>query len=422
MGGFHDAHRRPPWRAGVRQARERHRHVDDAPSRRQVGRGVEQLGHAVPHATSRCNAARSAAAALATRRRRQLAKSWRSPNACADRGLWRSWHGEVHADRGPRPESARLRRRGRVVLCPHGGGPRVRGAAIARGARAPARAVLPDAHRERRSEPAARSLSRRLSRLPGGVAGAALGRARALVRARIRGNEYAGCRRVRPGRGPRSHRSVRHRAPPAQTTCRRCPARDRGRGHVGVHPGRHRGGRDDRGACEAGARAVRGRVGGAVAFGAAFMPSWTLAPNAKPVNPTSISRSALIGAVSCIALTTRAANAQSTRTTASRPFTVVEASIGDMRQALEQKRTTSHEIVQQYLTRIALYEDRINAIITVNPNALAIADSLDRERARGRIHGPLHGIPVALKDNIHTTSMPTTGGALAFADLVPPYE
>jgi amidase len=103
-------------------------------------------------------------------------------------------------------------------------------------------------------------------------------------------------------------------------------------------------------------------------------------------------------------------------------FSVVEASIDDMRKALEQKRTTSREIVQQYLTRIAFYEHRINAIVTVNPNALAIADSLDRERARGRIHGPLHGIPVALKDNIHTTTMPTTGGALAFADLVPPYD
>ena len=104
------------------------------------------------------------------------------------------------------------------------------------------------------------------------------------------------------------------------------------------------------------------------------------------------------------------------------PFTVVEASIADIRAALEQKRTTSREIVLQYLTRIATYEDRINAIITVNPKALEIADSLDRLRAAGRILGPLHGIPVALKDNIHTTDMPTTGGALAFADLVPPYE
>src|SRR5689334_1110714 len=93
-----------------------------------------------------------------------------------------------------------------------------------------------------------------------------------------------------------------------------------------------------------------------------------------------------------------------------------------MRRALEQKRTTSHEIVRQSLERIALYEDKLHAVITVNPRALAIADSLDRLRAQGRILGPLHGIPVALKDNIHTTDMPTTGGALAFADLTPPYE
>src|SRR6476620_4549397 len=103
-------------------------------------------------------------------------------------------------------------------------------------------------------------------------------------------------------------------------------------------------------------------------------------------------------------------------------FSVREASITDLRSALEQKRTTSREIVSQYLLRIAAYEDKLHAIITVNPNALAIADSLDRLRAQGRILGPMHGIPVALKDNVHTTDMPTTGGALAFADLVPPYE
>jgi amidase len=129
--------------------------------------------------------------------------------------------------------------------------------------------------------------------------------------------------------------------------------------------------------------------------------------------------------VSCVILVglTLPAGAQSTRRDAgTAPFSVVEASIADMRSALEQHRTTSRAIVLQYLSRIALYEDRLHAVITVNPHALAIADSLDRERAQGRIHGPLHGIPVALKDNIHTTDMPTTGGALAFADLVPPYE
>jgi amidase len=105
-----------------------------------------------------------------------------------------------------------------------------------------------------------------------------------------------------------------------------------------------------------------------------------------------------------------------------RTFSVVEASIPEMREALEQRRTTSREIVQQYLTRIAMYEDRLNAVITVNATALKEADERDRERAQGKLRGPLHGIPVALKDNIHTTDMPTTGGALAFASLVPPYE
>jgi amidase len=104
------------------------------------------------------------------------------------------------------------------------------------------------------------------------------------------------------------------------------------------------------------------------------------------------------------------------------PFSVFEASIPDMQAALKAGRVTSHEIVQQYLTRIAMYEDKLNAAITINPNALKEADERDRERAQGRIRGPLHGIPIALKDNIQTTDMPTTGGALAFDGLVPPYE
>jgi amidase len=107
---------------------------------------------------------------------------------------------------------------------------------------------------------------------------------------------------------------------------------------------------------------------------------------------------------------------------AAKPFSVVEATIPEMRAAMEQGRVTSREIVQQYLTRIALYEDRLNAAIVVNSDALKEAAERDRERAQGRVRGPLHGIPVALKDNIHTTHLPTTGGALAFDGFVPPYE
>ena len=104
------------------------------------------------------------------------------------------------------------------------------------------------------------------------------------------------------------------------------------------------------------------------------------------------------------------------------PFDVVEATIADMRSALEGGRVTSRRLVEASLQRIATYEDRLNAAITVNPRALDEADARDRERATNKIRGPLHGIPIALKDNIHTTDMPTTGGALAFDGCVPPYE
>ncbi|MGI9625402.1 MAG: amidase family protein, partial [Longimicrobiales bacterium] len=104
------------------------------------------------------------------------------------------------------------------------------------------------------------------------------------------------------------------------------------------------------------------------------------------------------------------------------PFDVVEATIPEMQQAMEEGRVTSRDLVEAHLLRIALYEERINAAISINANALSEADRLDRERADGRIRGPLHGIPVALKDNVHTTDLPTTGGALAFEGYVPPYD
>ena len=103
-------------------------------------------------------------------------------------------------------------------------------------------------------------------------------------------------------------------------------------------------------------------------------------------------------------------------------FDVVEATILEMQRAMEDGRVTSRGLVEAHLLRIALYEERVNAAIAINANALAEADRFDRERADGRLRGPLHGIPVALKDNVHTTDLPTTGGALAFAGYVPPYE
>ena len=104
------------------------------------------------------------------------------------------------------------------------------------------------------------------------------------------------------------------------------------------------------------------------------------------------------------------------------PFSVVEATIPDMQKAMQEGRVTSRQIVEQYLVRIALYNDQLNAVVTVNPKSLQEADRLDQERKSGKTRGPLHGIPIALKDNIHTTDIRTTGGAIAFENLVPSYD
>ncbi|MDX1567150.1 MAG: amidase family protein [Longimicrobiales bacterium] len=109
--------------------------------------------------------------------------------------------------------------------------------------------------------------------------------------------------------------------------------------------------------------------------------------------------------------------------TVAEPFSVFEASIPEIQEALATGRVTSVELVDSYLARIAAYDQRgpgLNSIIRLNPDARAEALALDRARADGRVRGSLHGIPVVVKDNYDVRGMPTTASTLALAGLQPP--
>ncbi|KAF2689090.1 amidase signature enzyme [Lentithecium fluviatile CBS 122367] len=101
------------------------------------------------------------------------------------------------------------------------------------------------------------------------------------------------------------------------------------------------------------------------------------------------------------------------------PFDAREATIDSVHHSLYTGLSTCREVVSAFLARIEAYNNRINAIITLNPNALDIADSLDDSLAAGNATGPLFCIPVLLKDNYDTADMPTTGGCLALRDSRP---
>ena len=104
---------------------------------------------------------------------------------------------------------------------------------------------------------------------------------------------------------------------------------------------------------------------------------------------------------------------------------VFEASVEDLQAALAAGRATSVQLVDAYLARIAAYDQRgprLNAVIRLNPDARAQAAALDAERRAGRVRGPLHGIPIILKDNYDTRDMPTAASSVALAGLVPPED
>jgi amidase len=108
------------------------------------------------------------------------------------------------------------------------------------------------------------------------------------------------------------------------------------------------------------------------------------------------------------------------------PFELEEVTTVQLQGGMASGRWTSRRIVEQYLERIAALDragPSLHAIIETNPDAVSLAEALDRERAAGRTRGPLHGVPVLLKDNIDTADrMTTTAGSLALEGSVPPRD
>lgn len=103
-------------------------------------------------------------------------------------------------------------------------------------------------------------------------------------------------------------------------------------------------------------------------------------------------------------------------------FTVVEKTASQLQDALTKGDTSSEDIVREYLRRLATYDRSgpvLRTMLALNPRAIAEARALDAERAAGRVRGPLHGIPVAFKDNIDVAGLPTTGGSRALVDRLP---
>ena len=104
-------------------------------------------------------------------------------------------------------------------------------------------------------------------------------------------------------------------------------------------------------------------------------------------------------------------------------FDVAEKSVRELGAAMADGAVTAVDLVAAYLDRIEAFDQRgpaLNAMIAINPRAAEVAAELDAERAAGNVRGPLHGIPVVVKDNYDTADMPTTAGTLGLATSLPP--
>lgn len=103
-------------------------------------------------------------------------------------------------------------------------------------------------------------------------------------------------------------------------------------------------------------------------------------------------------------------------------FILEEATISSVHNAIKAGELTCHQLVEMYIERIEKYDKvgpSLNSVIMINPNVLDIADEMDRKFKESGFTGPLHGIPVLLKDNVDTGDMPTTAGSLSLEGVIP---
>src|SRR5256884_3790229 len=146
------------------------------------------------------------------------------------------------------------------------------------------------------------------------------------------------------------------------------------------------------------------------------------------MNRRNFVRGSLVSSFALATVRTRAIEKPSSTENASPPpaCELDEMTIGELQSGMASGRYTSHSITRKYLDRIDDIDKRgpaINPVIELNPDAVSIATELDRERKAGRLRGPLHGIPVVIKDNIDTHDrMTTTAGSLALAGSIPPQD